>query len=326
MTRVSRWSVVMVLCALAAPVLRADVKTREKALVKFEGILGGAFKLLGGSAARDGVTSTVAVKGARKSSVSDTAGEIVDLTEEKVYRIDVKKKEYRVVTFAQLRQEWEDAKAQARKNADEMKKTEQEPSTPPDRELEFTADIKETGQKKAIAGYDTREVVLTITGKEKGKTLEESGGYVMTSTMWIAPRIAALDDIAQFDLKYIKAVYGDDFGAQAQQLAAAFAMFPSMQPMMLKMTAEGGKLQGTSLDTTTVFESVKSAEQMKQAQTQQSSGGGGLTGGLANRMLASRMQPKPRSTVFTTVHNILSVDAAASDADVAIPAGYKEKK
>jgi len=51
MTRVSRWSVVIVLCALAAPVLRADVKTREKALVKFEGILGGAFKLLGGSAA-----------------------------------------------------------------------------------------------------------------------------------------------------------------------------------------------------------------------------------------------------------------------------------
>jgi hypothetical protein len=323
-----RWwigSVILVMAALAVPAVRADVKTREKTLVKFEGLLGGAFKLFGGSAAKDGITSTVAVKGARKASVSDTTGDIVDLVEQKVYRLDVKKKEYRVVTFAQLRKEWEDAKAEAQKNAEEMKKAQQE-QPPPDRQLEFTADVRETGQKKAIAGYDTREVILTITGKEKGRTLDESGGYVMTSTMWLGPKIAALDEIAQFELKFIKAVYGDDFMAQAQQLAAAFAMFPAVQPMMKQMSAEGDKLQGTPLETTTVLESVKSAEQMKQAQSQQSSGGGGLTGGLASRMLGAKAQPKPRSTVFTTVHNVLSVEAAASDADVTIPAGFKEKK
>jgi hypothetical protein len=325
MKRLSFWSVVIVACALVAPVLRADVKTREKTLVKFEGVLGGAFKLFGGSAAKDGVTSTVAVKGVRKSSVTDTTGEIIDLSEEKVYRLDVKKKEYRVVTFAQLRKEWEDAKAEAQKNAEEMKKGQPE-QEPPDRELEFTADVKETGQTKSIAGYDTREVVLTITGQEKGKTLEQGGGFVMTSTMWMAPHIAALDEIGEFDVKFIKAVYGGDMAAQARDLAAAFAMFPSAQPMMLKMSEAGTKLEGTPLETTTVFESVKSDEQMKQAQSQQSSGGGGLTGRLASRMMGGAGQPKQRSTVFTTVHNVLSVEAAASDADVAIPAAFKEKK
>lgn len=324
MKRFTVWSMVVMVCALVAPVLRADVKTREKTLVKFEGVMGGAFKMFGGSAARDGITSTVAVKGVRKSSISDTTGEIVDLTEQKVYRLDIKKKEYKVVTFAQLRQEWEDAKAEAQKNADEMKKS-QKDQPPPEHQLEFTADVKETGQKKQIAGYDTREVVLTITGKEKGKTLEDSGGFVMTSTMWLAPHIAPMDEIAQFDIKYIKAVYGDDFGAQAQQLAAAFAMYPSVQPMMTKMSAEGGKLKGTSLDTTTVFESVKSAEQMKAAQDQQqSSGGGGITGKLASKMMGG--PPKQRSTVFTTTHNVLSVDPSATADDVAIPAGFKEKK
>jgi hypothetical protein len=133
-----------------------------------------------------------------------------------------------------------------------------------------------------------------------------------------------MDEIAQFDLKYIKAVYGDDFGAQAQQLAAAFALYPSIQPMMARMSAEGGKLKGTSLDTTTVLESVKSAEQMKTAQDQQSSAGGGLTGKLAGKMMGG--PPKPRSTVFTTTHNVLSIEAAATADDVAIPPGFKEKK
>jgi hypothetical protein len=193
--------------------------------------------------------------------------------------------------------------------------------------MEFTADVKDTGQKKDIVGYNAREVILTITGKEKGKTLEDGGGFVMTSTMWLGPRIPALDEIAQFEMKFVKAVYGDDFAAQAQQLAAAFAMYPSMQPMMAKMQAEGGKLQGTPLQTTTVFESVKSDAQMKEAQSQQSSGGGGgLTGALASRMMGSKTAPKARSTVLTTTHDYLSIEASAADADVAIPAGFKEKK
>jgi hypothetical protein len=327
MKRLMVWSVVVALCALVAPVLRADVKTREKTLVKLEGLLGGAFRMFGGSAAKDGITSTVAVKGVRKASIADTTGEIIDLTEQKVYRLDLKKKEYKVVTFAELRKEWEDAKAEAQKNAEEMRKAEKEQAPPPDQQLEVTADIKETGQKKNIAGYDAREVVLTLTAKQKGKTLEESGGYVMTNTMWLGPRIAALDEITQFDLKYIKAVYGDDFAAQAQQLAAAFAMYPSMQPMMAKMKAEGGKLQGTALETTSVFESVKSEAQMKESSSQQSSGGGGgLTGALASRMMGGNKPPKPRSTILTTVHNVLSIETAAADADVAMPAGFKEKK
>ena len=102
MKRLAVWSIVLITGALVAPVLRADVKTREKTLVKFEGMLGGAFKLFGGSAAREGITSTVAVKGVRKSMINDTTGEIVDLTEQKVYRLDVKKREYKVVTFAEL--------------------------------------------------------------------------------------------------------------------------------------------------------------------------------------------------------------------------------
>jgi hypothetical protein len=316
-----------VVAALAVPALQADVKTRQKTQFKLEGLLGGVVNVFGGKAAREGITSTVAVRGHRKAAISDSNGQIIDLSEEKVYNLDVKKKEYQVVTFAQMREQWQKAKADAEKRAREMKPEEREQAGQTGKELEFSADVKETGNKKNIAGHDTREVILTVTGREKGKAIEESGGFIMTSTMWLAPRIAALDEQAQFDMKFFTAIYGEQFAADMQQMAGAMALYPAMKPMMDRMRAEGGKLQGTPLHTTIVFEGVKSAEQMKaDAEKQQSSGGGGLSGMIGRRIAGGRGQPQQRATVMTIVTETLSVDPSATDADVAVPAGYKEKK
>ena len=52
---------------------------------------------------------------------------------------------------------------------------------------------------------------MTITVREKGKTLEQSGGMVLTSDMWLAPKIAAMKEIADFDVRYAQeAVRLDD--------------------------------------------------------------------------------------------------------------------
>lgn len=308
--------------ALAVPALRADVKTTEKSQMKLEGMLGKMMRAGG-----EGVTSSVALKGTRKASMNPTTGEIVDLAEQKVYRIDVKKKEYKVLTFEQLRKEWQDAQKELEKNAEQMREASGEPANQPAKEMEYVVDVKETGQKKAIAGYDAREVIMTVTGKEKGKTLEESGGYVITDTMWIGPKIAALDEIREFDIKYFKAVFGDEGAAAVQQMAALFAMFAGSQPMMQKLYAEGGKLQGTTLQSTMVMERVKSAEQMKAAASPQQSSGSGMSGMLARKMMGGAGgPPKARSTVLTMMNEYVTVDASAADADVAIPAGFKEKK
>src|SRR5687768_17223096 len=95
----------VIACALALPLaallgspLAAEVKTREKTLFKLEGMLGRVAGLFGGKAAREGIVSTSAVKGNRQSTVNDETGQIVDLGEEKIYEVDYKKKEYRVIT------------------------------------------------------------------------------------------------------------------------------------------------------------------------------------------------------------------------------------
>ena len=174
--------------------LKADVRADEKTRVEFAGMLGRMVNIFGGRAAREGVTSTVAVKGDRKATLNDTTGQIIDLAEEKIYDLDIKKKTYKVTTFAELRRRMEEARQEGRRRrAQREAGREAGRAAPPIRsskEIEVDFDVKDTGQKKTINGFDTHQVVMTITVREKGKTLEQSGGLVMTSDMWLAPKIA----------------------------------------------------------------------------------------------------------------------------------------
>ena len=47
---------------------------------------------------------------------------------------------------------------------------------------------------------------MTVTVREKGKTLEESGGVVLTADSWLGPEIPALKELAEFEMKYWKAI------------------------------------------------------------------------------------------------------------------------
>jgi len=313
------WSVLFACAVAVSPVVRADVKTTEKSTLKLEGFLGTMLnRMFGGT---DGITSTIAVKGSRMSRMNASNGQIIDLTEEKVYTVDVKKKEYTVMTFAELREQLEKAKAEMAKRQEDMTPEQKQALEDAANTMEFDVDVKETGQSKVIAGHNAKETVLTITMRQKGKKLEEAGGTVMTNTLWLTPRVAAMAEVADFNVKYFKAVYGDTFaGLDLQQMNAISAMMPGFGAMMQRMAQEGRKLQGTVLASSMVLENVKSPEQVAAAPKP----GGGLGGMLARRMM--RGQTQQRTTAMTTTQETLSIAASASAEDVQIPAGFKEKK
>jgi hypothetical protein len=322
MTRVPKTcAVALFLVAFSAPPALADVKTREKTLVKFEGVLGRMIGMLGGRAAKDGLVVTNAVKGDRKVELNDSTGRIVDLKEERIYELDVKKKTYKVTTFDELRRRMREAQEKAGSAASKEEQPRQEPGQPA-KEVEIDFDVKETGQTKMMAGHNTREVVMTVTVREKGRTLEEGGGMVMTSTSWMAQAIPAMKELAEFEVRYWKAIAPEAAGISAEQMAAVMVMYPMLKGAMERLKTEGAKLEGTPLATTTVFESVKSKEQM--AQTSEQSSGGGIGGMLARRMMKGG--DKPRATVFTINHETLEVTPAVAASDLEIPQGFKEQK
>ncbi len=306
--------------------LIADVKTQERTRVQFEGALGKIVNFFGGKAAREGIVSAVAVKGDRMISTNDTTGELIDLKEEKVYQLDMKKKTYTVVTFAEMRKQMEEAMAKAKKDAEqaraEQPKPESKPSEPK-KEYEIDFSVKETGRTKQIAGYDTKESVATVVVREKGKTLEEAGGMVMDTSLWMAPEIPALKELQEFRLRYAQQVYGPMIAEAAPNMAQAMAMYPQMQEAMAKFQ-------------------VQAPPQSAEGQTQQSEAKkdeppptsvGGLLGGFGRRM-ARKKEDKPaenpdavpgRATIMTSTSETLQVATSAADADVAIPAGFKQK-
>ena len=322
--------VALPLMTLAVPTY-AEVKTREKTQVKFEGMLGRMFNLFGGKSAKEGVESRTAVKGNRKASLNDNGGTIVDLTEEKVYELDAKKKQYTVTTFDEIRRRMreaeERAKKEAEKEAGKAEPAEKPQEQKPTREFEVDFEAKDTGQRKQIAGYDARNTVVTITVREKGRKLEESGGMVMTNDLWLGPEIPELKELAEFEMKYWKQLQGPQaVTLSAEQMSAVLAMYPLVAKAMERMQKEGDKLAGTPLDSTMRFEAVLSDEQLAQAKAdQQKSGGGGIGGMLAKRLM-KKEDPKQRATIFTSNHQFLEVAKSVAPADLAIPADYKEKK
>jgi hypothetical protein len=320
--------------------IRADVRADEKTRVELAGMLGRMMNMFGGKAAREGVTSSVAVKGDRKATLNDSTGQIIDLGEEKVYDLDLKKKTYKVTTFAELRRRMEEAQKKAQEDARKESTREKEKPAEPDpnqKQVEVDFDIKNTGQKKAINGFDTHEAVMTITVREKGKTLEDGGGMVVTSDMWLAPKIDAMKEVAAFDARYAQKLYGTMIaGVSAEQMAAAMAMYPMMKQAIGKMSTEGAKLDGTAIQTITTMDAVASADQMAQeskaaADADSRPSGGGISGRLGG-MLAKKIGPKkddsgkPRSTFMTSTHEVLKVVTDVTPADVAVPAGFKENK
>jgi hypothetical protein len=322
--------------------LRADVRSDQKTRVEFAGMLGRMFNMFGGKAAREGVTSTIAVKGDRKATMSNETGQIIDLAEEKVYDLDLKKKSYKVTTFAELRRKMEEARKKAEEDAQKEAGREKEKPAAADpnaKQMEIDFDVKNTGEKKVINGFDTHQAVVTVTVREKGKTLEQSGGMVMTSDIWLAPKIAAMKEIADFDMRYAKLLYGTMIaGVSAEQMAAAMAMYPMMKDAIGKMSAEGGRIDGTAIQTTTTMDAVKSADQIaeeaKASNTDSKSStptsAGGLLGGFAKKMAQKKMggdEPaKPRATFMTSTTEVLKVVTDVTPADVAVPAGFKENK
>ena len=252
----SRASIALIVGLLSTGIGYADVRTDERALVKFEGMLGRMVNLFGGRGGREGLVSTVAVKGDRKMTLTGDIGQIVDLREEKIYDLNMKDRSYEVTTFAELRREMEEA----RKRASEQ-----------------------------------------------------------------APR------------RYAEAL-GTPIMLDAQQMATVMAMYPAMDDAIAKFQAENVNMDGTPVMTVVKFEAVMGAAQAQQQQqaakedeSKPVTGLGGLGGRLGRRIINRGNDQSPaggptaRTTVMTMQHEILKVSAAVSDADVAIPAGFKQK-
>ena len=315
-------------CALSAGVCLADANVEQKTQVRFGGFMGGVINVFGGKSTHEGSTSATYVKGDRKLTRTDDSGELIDLSAEKIYQIDFGRKTYKVVTFEELRKQFEEQKERAAKNDQSAEKGEK--SNGPEYEVDF--DVKDTGEKQVINGFNTHRTIVTVTVHEKGKKLEQSGGSVLTSDMWIGPNVAAMKEITDFDRRYFAKLYGSQFGAvEMQQMAVLMATNPAFAKAMKTFSQKRTSLEGTPIRTNFSFDTVAGTEQKASADqdSEQPVSAASVLGGFMKRAQQRRQAEKggdaSRSTLFNSNVEVLKAASSASASDVALPAGFTQR-
>ncbi len=241
----------MIWCTAVPYPLFADFQYHEKTQ-----ITGGAavsmMKLAGALSsqarhATDPVISTVFVKGNRMAHVNDQSTEIVDLDRETVTNIDHTKKQYTVITFEQMRQQFEEM---SRKAKEEQAKAQQEQKATPapakdNTEMNFDVKVRNTNASKDVAGLSAKEAILTMVMQARDKSTGETGAMAMTNDMWMVPEVPGYNEVRDFQVRYAKklgtVIGGSVNRAMSPQL---FAAHPGMGKGMAQMVAEMSKLKG----------------------------------------------------------------------------------
>ena len=222
-------SLLSFLACCSTATLMADFSYQQNSKVT-GGALAGAMRVAGAfsSKAREPMTTTIMVKGHRMAHMSADTAQIIDLDKETITSVNFAKKTYSVMTFEQMKQMMQDM-------ADRVgQKTN-------DADVNFKANLRETGQSKMVAGLNAKEVVLTMTMEGADKKSGQQGAMNIISDMWLAPNIPGYGEVRDFHrLMATKIGWtpGQNFGAMMGRNGNA------MGKGMADMAKEAAKLDG----------------------------------------------------------------------------------
>jgi hypothetical protein len=207
----------------SAPVLLADFQYEQT--TKITGGMAASAARFAGRRATDGQVATVAVKGSRMVHLSDKSAQIYDLDKGTITHVDLEKKTYTVMTFEQMRD-------MAKQATERMSKGDAP-------EMSFTASVKETGQKRTVAGLNANGYILIMAVSGTDKESGRQGAMNMTTDMWMAPQLPGYQEVRDFQRRM-----AEKMGAGLGGANPMAAMQPGSAKAFAEMAKEMAKLKG----------------------------------------------------------------------------------
>jgi hypothetical protein len=207
-------------CAVVATFpLAADFSYEQSSKIT-GGMMAGMMKVAGvfSRQAREPIRSSVLVKGDRMANVMTKNIQVIDIGRETFTDIDLDKKTYSVITFADFQRAMQEM---ARKMADKNSGA----------DWDFNASVKNTGATRDINGLTAREAVLTLEMKARDQKSGQAGSMFVTTDMWLAPTVSGYDEVKTFYTRM----------AQKMSWSPMGGLGPMVQPQMLKGFAEAYK-------------------------------------------------------------------------------------
>jgi hypothetical protein len=214
------------LLTVAAGSVRADFSYEQTSKIT-GGMMAGMMKFAGAFSkqAREPMQTTVSVKGDKLSMSSARHINIIDLGAETMTDIDLDKKTYSVITFADF------AKAM-QKMSEKMGQS--------DASMNFKADVKQTGATRTINGFQTKETVLTLEVEGQDSKSGNKGSMKVVTDMWLAPSLPGYEEVRNFYTRMAqKLAFAPGMGGMAGMMGRQ-----GMMKGMSEMYKEASKLDG----------------------------------------------------------------------------------
>ena len=186
-------------------------------------------------------TSSVYLKGDRLVHVLPDTMSIIDLASETMTEVNLEKKTYSSITFAEMREAMEKMAARMQEAMAKSKK-----SGEPTPQFDMKMSIKGTGQTRTISGIDTRQYIMLIDMNVKAEPGAAPIGMSEIETdMWMAKKIPGYDEVQAFYVRMSKKMgYSPNMNPLLMQQAGSLEG-------MKKAAEEMAKLDGTPVLTIT---------------------------------------------------------------------------
>jgi hypothetical protein len=300
-------------CAVAAilsSAAQADVTIQERMTVNGAGMLkmanmsGTTTTIISGQRARtesnlqfeSGLLRTFA-RGLGQST------QIVRLDQDKLYTVNDKKKTYSETTFAEQRAAMQKAMEGMR---EAQASQQQATSGVDDTQCEWSepkSEVKRTGEKATLAGYEAERVVVTATQSCKDKESGQVCDFGLVLDQWVAPGFEASAEAQEYQRAFaeklgLSASTSRDFSERAQ------SMFGRYQGLWSEVATKMRDVKGYPVKLS--FALGVGGPQCQSAQQTQASGGpapppsiGGALGGALGGMFGKKKEAAPAEAATT---------------------------
>ena len=346
------------LLGFAAGIAQADIAIERSTSV--EGVGAMAFANMSG-------TSKTSISGDKSRTDSDMkmqskivgflarnalgpSAEIVLLDQDKLYHLNMNKKEYTETTFEQFRAQMQKVSDQMNSSADK-----QQPSAVDQSKcvwLPAKVDVTKSGEKAQFAGYDAQRVTVTATqpcqDKETGAICE----IALVLDQWTSADFAESGEARKFYAAYA-AKMGIDLSNSQDVSDRAKALFGQYKGVWTEVAAKMQSVKGYPVKSSFTLGlggtqcKDSNSQQAQTSQTDNSSQSpGGLAGAVAGKLgglfqkkkeqpdaaaappapaVAPVAMPPGDVALMTVSSQVVSVSTNAVSADVfTVPAGFKK--
>jgi hypothetical protein len=283
-----------------------------------------------------------------RNAVGPTA-EIVLLGDDKIYHLNIGKKQYTETSFEQMRSQIQQAQDKMSANADNRQ---QQPAAVDQSKctwLPAQVSVNKTGEKAQVAGYDAERTIVTATQPCQNKDDGSICDITLVLDMWTAAGFAQSPEVRKFYADYASRM-GFDQASLQDSSQKAKALFGQYQGIWTEVSGKMQSIKGYPVKNG--FTMAMGGTQCKDPKAQQSqsssgdsssSGGGGLAGavagglgGLFHKKSDSDAPPPPAAppvplppgevALMTVTSQLVSVSTDSISPDAfAVPADFKKQ-